>query len=117
MAATQLGTALEAGVGTTLTDYIIVSIQTGGGDVHMEDIRDEDGKLATRIIMQKMAKIKLELIAKDGADPETDFPEKDIATASGYTNYFVDSCTVSRTEGATKVSVDLIDIGITGSGS
>ena len=108
----QIGTALDAGSGTTIGNYIVESITTGDKDVHSEDIRDEDGVLATRIVKQTMNKISLSLIAKSGATPATDFPVGAMAVATGYTSYYVDSCSISKSENAARVSVSLTNIGI-----
>ena len=111
MAATQYGVALEVGVGQTLGDYIIEDIGEGNKDVKNEDIFDEDGARVTRIVMQLDDKTDLSLIGKSGADPETDFPVGAPCVVTGFTSFFVDDMTFTRSESAMRVSVSLTNIG------
>jgi len=113
MAGTQLGTDYEVGVGTTLTNYTITSFKTGDKNVAFSDVNDEDGALVSRLIKQAHAKVSMELVAKSGATPDIDFPPGAIATATGFTSYYVDDMSYDRTEDQMKVSVSLILLGIT----
>ena len=113
MAGTQIGTEFTVGVGTTLATYTISSYKAGDKNVAMTDVNDEDGALISRLIKQKHPKVELEMLAKTGAAPDTDFPPGEIATATGFTAYFVDSMSYERTEDQMKVSVSLTNIGIT----
>ena len=113
MSATQIGTTLQVGVGATITNYIVERIETGDKEVNMKDVKDEDGVLATRIVKQTMAKIRLTLISKSAADPAADWPKGGMSTVSGYTDYFVDNMTIENTEDEERVTVELTNIGIT----
>jgi len=110
--ATQIGTTLEIGV-NTIENYVVQSINDGGSDIDSEDIMDENGGRTTRIIFQVDDKVSLDMVAKDGATPETDFPEGAMCTVTGYTSFFVDSLTVESTKGAKRVRVDMTNIGLT----
>jgi len=46
-------------------------------------------------------------------DITTDFPEGAMATATGYTAFFVDSCQINKSRGAWRVNVSMTNIGIT----
>ena len=111
MAADQFGTKLEVGVGETIPDYIISRITRGGSDVHMSDVRDEDGKRASRFVKDLDPKVELELIALSNTDPETDFATGKPCTATAFNNFWVDDQTNVRDEDEMKVSVSLTDIG------
>ena len=113
MAGTQLGTDYIIGVGTTLATYTITSFKTGDRNVAFSDVNDEDGALVSRLIKQKHAKVQLEMVAKTGAAPATDFPPGEIAAATGFTAYYVDDMSYTRTEDQMKVSVSLVLLGIT----
>jgi len=113
MATTQLGTEVIVGVGQTMTDYILESYEEGGDEVKTEDVFDEDGVLATRLIMQIQDRITLNLVVKTGANPETDFDEGAICAIGPITNYYIESLSISRVEGARKCSVTAINLGIT----
>lgn len=113
MAANQIGTDLIVAVGTTISGYVVESITTGNKDVSMSDVKDEDGVLKTRIVKQTMAKVSLSLYAVSGTVPSTDWPTGGMATVTGWTAYFVDNCSIARTEDAMKVTVELTNIGIT----
>lgn len=112
MAATQLGTDLLVGAGNVAGNYFVESIESGDADVKFTDYNDENGKLATRVIKDSWAKKTLNLVCKSGATPATDFPVGAMATLSGFTTYFVDSCSITASEDATKVTVQLSAIGI-----
>ena len=113
MAGTQLGTEYSIGVGTTLATYTISSFKAGDKNVAFSDVNDEDGALVSRLIKQKHAKVEMELLAKTGAVPDTDFPVGEIAAATGFTSYYVESMSHDRTEDQQKVSVSLVLLGIT----
>ena len=109
----QIGTTLIVGAGTISGNYIVESQTDGNFDVSFVDVDDEDGALVTRIILKRHKKVHLELICKTGAAPETDFIEGQIAAATDFTNYYVEAATISKSPEAQKVSVDLVNIGVT----
>ena len=111
--ATQIGDTLTIGVGITIGTYYVESRDINDRDVRTEDINDEDGTLVTRIVLDKHDKVTLNLISQDDADPATDFPVGEISAATGFTDYYVESCVTSRTEGAARTTVSLINLGIT----
>ena len=113
MASTQIGAEYAVGVGTTLATYTVSQITQGGRNVALSDVNDEDGALVSRLIKQKHAKVDLELVALTTADPDTDFPPGEIAAATGFTGYYVEDMNYVRTEDQMKVSVSLVNIGIT----
>jgi len=113
MAGIQLGQELIIGIGQTIGNYIIESISVGDDDIHQEDVRDEDGVLATRIIMQTMDKITLGLIPKSGATPESDFQKGTITSVAPLVDYFVETMSFDRTEASARVSVTALLLGIT----
>lgn len=117
----QLGITLQVGGqtsvhGATLTSldnsYIIESVNDGGVDGDFIDTDDEDGKLTNRTILKRHPKFTANLVAKSDAVPLTDFPDKAMCVISGMTSYFINSCSIDRTKGPTKVSVELQNIGI-----
>ena len=113
MATTQLGTDLIIGVGQTMGSYVIESIVDMDDDIKMSDIFDEDGARKTRLIMQVDDKITLSLIPISGASPATDFVKGAICAVAPLSNYYIDGASQTRTEGAAKVTVTGINIGIT----
>jgi len=113
MAGTQIGTEYIIGVGTTLATYTVTSISQGSDDISSTDVNDENGKLSSRLIKDVWDRVDLELIAKTTADPDTDFPKGGIATATGFTDYYVDDMSYVRTEDHMRVSVSLQNIGTT----
>lgn len=115
MAATQIGTAHEIAV-ATLTGYTVNQRVEGNADIDFEDIMDEDGARKTRIVYQVDKKLNLDLLLVAGspsAVPTDDFPEGGMCTVSGLTAYFVDSCPITYTKGATRVQPSMTNIGIT----
>jgi hypothetical protein len=113
MAGTQIGTVYQVGVGTTLTTYTVSQITTGADDVASADVNNEDGALSSRLIKQVHDRIELELIGQTSCDPDTDFPKGSISAATGYTDYYVDDMSYVRTEDHARVSVSLVNIGVT----
>jgi len=113
MAANQIGTDLIVGVGTTMTSYVIVSRKVGDAEVNMSDVLDENGVLTTRIVKQTMAKQSLELVAKSGAVPATDFVKGSICAVAPLSNYYIDDVSIDYTDDALKVSVSGTLIGVT----
>jgi hypothetical protein len=113
MAGTQIGLVYEIGVGETLDTYTITSVNRGDKNVASSDVNDEDGALTSRLIKQRHDKVDLEMVAKTGAAPETDFPVGLISVATGFTSYYVESMSYVRTEDHMKVSVSLVNIGVT----
>jgi hypothetical protein len=107
------GTGVEHGVATQ-SGYIVTKTVTGKRNVAMRDVNDENGALATRIIKQRHDIVTLDMVAKTGTVPTTDFPEGDLTTAlAAYNNWFVNSLSMTRDEDETKVTVELENIGIT----
>ena len=113
MATTQIGTDLIVGVGQTMGSYIVESYDEGDDEIKSEDIHDEDGVLKTRLIMQIMDRITLNLIAISGADPDTDFVKGAICGVAPLSDFYIEAKTISRTEGARRVTVTGLNLGIT----
>ena len=109
----QIGTTLSTGAGTITGSYIVERRVNGAIDVGLSDINDENGALKTRLILHRWPTIELDLICIDGALPETDFPEGNIATHADFTSYYVDSAPVTKIGGEERVSVKLTNLGIT----
>ena len=109
--ATQFGTTLAIGV-TTLVGYIVVSKVDGKKNTDQEDVVDEAGVTKTRVIYQQHPKLSYELIALSGTAPATDFPEGLKCVVAGLTDYIVESCSITTSKGPTKVSVELVNIGV-----
>jgi len=114
----QIGQTLLVGAGTISAGsgtgvYIVESRTTDGYDVAFEDIDDENGALVTRIILKRHQKLHLDLICGIAAAPETDFPEGSIAAHTDFTSYYVEAAPVTKTANAQRVSVDLVNLGIT----
>jgi len=113
MATTQIGTDLIIGVGQTMDSYIVESLTKNDDDIKQADIFDEDGVLKTRLIMQRMDKITLNLIVISGASPETDFVKGEITGVDPISDYFVEAVSLERTEGAARLTVTAVLLGIT----
>ena len=113
--ATLLGnTQLAYGGQPTATGYIVESTEDGGADIDMEDVENASGTRRNRIIFKKDEKLRLNLIKTTGV-PTTDWPEGAMAAVTGFTTYFVDSCTEAESKGATRVTVNLTKINLTDS--
>ena len=115
MAATQIGTTHSIGV-AVLSGYTVNERTEGNADIDYEDIFDEDGARATRIVFQVDPKLTLDLLLTSGGTPPvpaTQFPEGGMCTVVGLTAYFVDSCPVTYSKGATRVQPSMTNIGIT----
>ena len=114
--ATIIGQTLQKGAGT-LSGYVVQSATVGGADIDMEDFEDgDDGSRVSRFVYKVDDKVTLELLAgtaKNEGAIQADFPEGAMATASGYTDFFVDSAQINKTRGAWRVNVSLTNIGIT----
>ena len=113
MGATQLGTDLMVGVGTTMASYVVSKIETLDNDVKTADVFDEDGALKTRIVFYAHARTRLELVCLISAAPATDFVKGSICAVAPLSNFYVEDVTLGRTEGAATVTVTGINIGIT----
>lgn len=113
MAATQHGTDLVIGVGQTMGSYVVVGYDEGDDELHSEDIRDEDGVLKTRIIMQRMDRITLNLVCISGATPASDFIKGEICAVAPLSDYYIENAPITRVEGARRVSVTALNLGIT----
>lgn len=113
MAVNQIGTSLAVGAGTITGSYYVESATNGEFEVASEDINDQDGALATRIITQRQAKLSLELVCKLLAEPETDFPEGQICPHTDFTLFYVESAPIQTSSSAKRVSVSLINLGVT----
>ena len=116
----QIGEVLIVGVDIdpmTTDKYIVESVEDGGSNLKIQDIfGGADGKRTTRIVMQKEDKLVLNLVCMTGAAPKTSFPEGNITTGIAETTLnglYVESCVLSKVEGAQKVKVTLTDIGVT----
>lgn len=111
----SIGTAPSNGAssqGGTLTNYIVESSSSGSGEVDFEDVFNADGAIVSRLIFNRDPIINLVLIAKNAAAPSTDFPAGDICAVTGLTSYYVESCDIATSKGATRVTVTLKNIGI-----
>lgn len=111
MATTQLGATLIIGGQVTVSGYIVEQDTSGGNEIDSEDINDADGKKTSRLIYGIYPKRNLTLIAKTGATPATTFPEGAKCTDAGLSNFFVDSAPIVETKSATKVTVQMTDLG------
>ena len=107
MATINLGEAVASGGQLALDNYIVVRCVAGGKEVRKDEIENALGALVAILIYQKIPKIELELQCKASATPLVDFPEGAMATASGLTDYFVDSAPVTYTKGIPTVTVSL----------
>jgi hypothetical protein len=107
----QIGATLAIGGQVAITGYIVVSEKNGGANIDMEDIDAASGVRSTRIIFKVDAKKELELIALTGST-FAEFPEGTMCTATGLTTFFVDSCNITETKGATRATVSMTNIGI-----
>lgn len=111
-----IGTQVQAGAAPsvgTWTNYIVQRVTEGEKEIDLEDIFDADGALVTRLIFRRHAKLTVEAVCKQAAAPATDFPQGDMATLTGLTAFYVDRCSIAESKGATTVSVELTNIGIT----
>lgn len=111
--ADQIGLTLAIGAGTIVGSYIVESRDDGDRDIDMEDIFDENGTRVTRIVFNKDDKITLNLIGLEGVQPEVDFLKGEIAAAGGFTDLYVDDVRITRSKSAKRVTVTLVNIGIT----
>ena len=111
MAATVIGGTIVVGGQSALTGYIVTTQTPGGADIDMEDVDDAAGARASRLIFKVDGKIQLSLIATTGTFAE--FPEGAMCTMTGLTDYFVDSCVITKTRSAQRAEVSMTDIGIT----
>jgi hypothetical protein len=109
--ATQFGTDLQLGGQTSITGYIVVSEVADKEIYNPEDIDDATGTLTTKIVYGTHPTLKLELICLSG-NSGAEFPQGAMCTATGLTAYWVRSCTVTETKSATRISVDMINQGI-----
>ena len=107
---TKIGTTLVTGGQTAVAGYINTSEGTGGANIDSEDYADADGARVTRLIYQVDATLTLNLIATTG--DFTEFPEGAMCTATGLTNYFVDSVVKTEVKGATTAVISMTNIGI-----
>ena len=114
MATVQIGTTLAIGAGTITGSYLVDTRDDGDFDVDSEDIfTGETGALTTRLVYQRFQKYVLNLICLDGAAPQTDFIKGTIAAHADFSNLWVDDARISTSKSAKRVSVTLINIGIT----
>ena len=113
MGGTQIGTQYEIGVGETLGTYTIESIDRGNKNVAMNDVNDENGAVSSRLVTQAHDTVELVLVAKSGADADSDFPPGSIAAATGFTSFYVNSMVKNRTQNQMRVTVSLENIGVT----
>lgn len=116
----SIGTSLKVndqavinGVTVTFSSYQVQTSQDGSADVDMEDIDNSAGARVTRLIFKRDARATLELICNNDANPRGDFPIGDMAVHAGLTGYFVADCRIAKSRSASRVSVDLVNIGIT----
>jgi len=109
----QIGTTLATGAETITGSYLVQSREQGEKDVDLTDVDDENGVLKTRLIKKRHAKLTLDAILIEGADPGTDFPVGAIAVHTDFTDYYVDSAVLTKdNSGAHRVRVSMTNIGI-----
>ena len=114
MAATQYGTDLIIGVGSTLGNYVIIEHRVNDDEVTASpDVRDEDGTLKTRVILQIMDRQSWTLVPLSGATPGTDFPKGGFCAISALSNLYCEASNFIRTQDPARVEVTLINLGIT----
>jgi hypothetical protein len=118
MATTVIGQDLvKATRDLTASGYWVQTEDSGGADVDMEDFESGvDGSRVSRFIYKIDDKLSMTFLAAGTATESsirTHFPEGGMATLSGFTDYFVDSCNVAKSKSAWQISVSLTDIGIT----
>jgi hypothetical protein len=116
----QIGTDLAVGATTTLTlpnatNYTVVSCSEGDKQIDFEDVVDADGKLMTRLVFNRFAKLTLELICKSAAAPATDFVTGSVTSLGTTPNdkWYIDSAVITKTKSATKVTVTATLLGLT----
>ena len=97
---------------STITGYIVVDEDPGEADVDSEDVDSANGARFARHIFKRDDKLSLNLIPTTGT-PTTDFPIHDMCILTGYTAYYVNSRSIVKSRGATRVKVDMTNIGIT----
>jgi len=113
----QIGQTLLVGAGTISAGsgsgvYIVESRTDEGYDVSFDDIDDQNGALVTRIILKRHEKVHLDLICGLAAAPATDFPEGSICAHTDFSTWYVEAAPVTKTGSAQRVSVDLVNLGI-----
>lgn len=116
----QIGTDMLVGATTTLTipnatNYIVVSCTENGKQVDSEDVYDSDGKLVTRLVFNKFAKVTLELICKAAATPATDFVVGSVTSFGTAPNdkWYIDDAQIVKTKSSTKVTINATLLGLT----
>jgi hypothetical protein len=114
MPITQVGTGLQfGGQATAFASYIVETDTTNEVEGGKEDTFNADGSLANRAVFYRWSKVTLNLIAKTGAIPATDFPPENLCAATGaYSGWWVDSAPIVRSKSPTKITVTLTNIGI-----
>lgn len=108
----QIGQSLNVGGQTAVTGYIITSERTGPAQRDEEDIDTTAGAFSTRIIFKQQDRASLEIIAHSGYTG-TEFTEGTICGATPWSLYFVQSTTPTKTKGALRLAVELINLGST----
>jgi len=109
----QIGETLAVGAETITGSYIVESQEVYGYDVDSEDINDEDGALSARLIYKRHPKTRLSLICIEGAAPNVDFPEGQIAVHADFPDHYVDSAKVTKSKSAQRAEIELTNIGVT----
>lgn len=102
--------AVSAG---TFTNYILENVSVNDKQVDSEDVFDEFGKLAARIIFNRHDKLSITAYLKAAAAPDTDFPVGDLCAIAGLTDWYVESAPVAKVKGAAKITANLVKLGIT----
>lgn len=112
MAATVLGQNLTVGATSTVgtwTDYYLESVTQGDKQVDFEDVFDEDGKRASRVVYSKLPKLEVTAIVKDGIDPAAVFIP---GTLISGTTFMVTSAPVTVSKSPWRVTVSAVDYGL-----
>ena len=96
-----------AGVGgqPAIAGYEVES-WTPGFRVVSEDYDKGAGDRLCRVVYDRIATITASLLVTSGT-PATDFPEGQMCTVSGYTNYFVNEAKPVKTKGVTRLDIDM----------
>jgi hypothetical protein len=116
MAATQFGTSLQLGAGTTLTgptitnigNYIIESATNNEAERDEEKTYDASGAVANIAQFGKYPTVTATLICKTGADPVADFPVGTVVN----TNWMVDAAPITKTKSPHRVQIRLVQYGL-----
>jgi hypothetical protein len=112
----EFGTALMVGGQTfihgtdyasVLTMYICKKTTDGGINGSDENVEDQDGKRLTTEIYDLHKKVTLNWICKLPATPEAHFPDKQMCTLAGLTDWRVLSYSRDKTRSPNEITVEM----------